>query len=200
MEEEIKITAHVDPATPNSCRFEVDRPVYTEGSAYFPSKEKAKDSPLAEELFKIEGVASTKISGNNVTVTTTEFEDWRTGAKKMAETIRAHLRSGKPVVSPDFRSKLISNIDLKNKVQEIFDLQVNPAVAGHGGFVELLDVKNNNIYVRMGGGCQGCGMADVTLRQGIETLVREKLPQIGEILDVTDHAAGGNPYYTPSKK
>jgi Fe/S biogenesis protein NfuA len=69
----------------------------------------------------------------------------------------------------------------------------------HGGFVELIDVKNNSIYIRMGGGCQGCGAADVTLKQGIEKSIRELIPQVGEILDTTDHAAGRNPYYQPSK-
>ncbi|MBI4607982.1 MAG: NifU family protein, partial [Candidatus Rokubacteria bacterium] len=55
------------------------------------------------------------------------------------------------------------------------------------------------VYIRMSGGCQGCGMADVTLKQGIERLIFEEAPEVTEILDVTDHAAGANPYYTPGK-
>jgi Fe/S biogenesis protein NfuA len=76
---------------------------------------------------------------------------------------------------------------------------INPNLASHGGFVELLDVESNNIYVRMGGGCQGCGAADMTMKMGIERMLREEIPQIGEVLDVTDHAAGTNPYYSPAK-
>lgn len=89
--------------------------------------------------------------------------------------------------------------DLKTKVQDLIDNMINPAVAGHGGFVELIDVQDNRVYLQMGGGCQGCGAADITLKAGIERLLREELPEIQEVLDTTDHAAGANPYYTPGK-
>jgi Fe/S biogenesis protein NfuA len=89
--------------------------------------------------------------------------------------------------------------DLKTKVQELIDNMINPAVAGHGGFVDLIDVKDNKVYLQMGGGCQGCGAADVTLKSGIERLIKEELPEVEEVLDTTDHASGQNPYYAPSK-
>jgi Fe/S biogenesis protein NfuA len=89
--------------------------------------------------------------------------------------------------------------ELKTRVQELIDASINPAVAGHGGYVELLDVKDNTAYIAMGGGCQGCGAADITLKAGIERLIKEEIPEIVEVLDTTDHAAGTNPYYTPGK-
>ena len=89
--------------------------------------------------------------------------------------------------------------DLKTKVQELIDAMINPAVAGHGGFVDLIDVKDNKVYLTMGGGCQGCGAADVTLKSGIERLIKEEIPEIEEVLDTTDHSSGSNPYYQPSK-
>ena len=89
--------------------------------------------------------------------------------------------------------------ELMTKVQELIDSTINPAVAGHGGFVQLVDVKDNRVYIQMGGGCQGCGAADVTLKAGIERLIKEELPEIEEVLDSTDHASGTNPYYTPGK-
>jgi Fe/S biogenesis protein NfuA len=89
--------------------------------------------------------------------------------------------------------------ELKTRVQDLIDNMINPAVAGHGGFVELLDVKDSKVYLQMGGGCQGCGAADVTLKSGIERLIKEEIPEIDEVLDATDHAAGANPYYTPGK-
>ena len=91
------------------------------------------------------------------------------------------------------------SVDLKTKVQELIETMVNPAVAGHGGYVELIDVQDNRVYLQMGGGCQGCGAADVTLKAGIERLIKDEIPEIKEILDVTDHASGQNPYYSPSK-
>ena len=84
-------------------------------------------------------------------------------------------------------------------VQNIIDTQINPGVASHGGFVELLDVKDNVAYIMMGGGCQGCGLADVTLKQGIEGIIKDAVPQITAVVDSTDHASGTNPYYQPSK-
>ena len=89
--------------------------------------------------------------------------------------------------------------ELKSKVQELIDTMINPAVAGHGGFVELIDVQENRVYLQMGGGCQGCGAADITLKAGIERLIKEEIPEVEEVLDTTDHAAGSNPYYTPGK-
>ena len=89
--------------------------------------------------------------------------------------------------------------ELMTKVQELIDSTINPAVAGHGGFVQLLDVKENKVYIQMGGGCQGCGAADITLKAGIERLIREEIPEIEEVLDTTDHSSGTNPYYTPGK-
>ena len=81
------------------------------------------------------------------------------------------------------------------QVQMIIDEKVNPQIAAHGGHLSLLDVKENTAYVQFGGGCQGCGMADVTLKQGVEVLIKEACPEIEEILDVTDHADGKNPYF-----
>jgi Fe/S biogenesis protein NfuA len=84
-------------------------------------------------------------------------------------------------------------------VQKVLDDEINPAVASHGGYVTLLDVKDGRAFVQLGGGCQGCGMVDVTLKQGIEVRVRELVPAITEIVDSTDHAGGANPYYRPAK-
>ena len=84
-------------------------------------------------------------------------------------------------------------------IQRLFDDQINPAVASHGGYITLLDVSEATVYIRMEGGCQGCGMSHITLKQGVETEVRRVAPSIQEVLDVTDHAEGKNPYYQPGK-
>lgn len=84
------------------------------------------------------------------------------------------------------------------QIQELIDEQINPAVAAHGGHIDLLDVKDDAIYIHMGGGCQGCGMANATLKNGIETMIKDVFPEITQIIDTTDHASGTNPYYQPS--
>jgi Fe/S biogenesis protein NfuA len=89
---------------------------------------------------------------------------------------------------------------LSSRIQEVLDRQINPSVAAHGGFVDLLEVRGGAAYVQLGGGCQGCAQVDVTLRQGIEVAIMAAVPQITEVIDVTDHAAGTNPYFQPAKK
>jgi Fe/S biogenesis protein NfuA len=85
------------------------------------------------------------------------------------------------------------------EIQALIDSQINPGVASHGGYVELLDVKDSRVFVRMGGGCQGCGMASVTLKQGVEVLIKQSFPQTEAVVDSTEHAGGENPYYQPAK-
>ncbi len=84
-------------------------------------------------------------------------------------------------------------------IQQLIDERINPAVASHGGQIDLLDVTDDSIYIHMGGGCQGCGMANVTLKHGIEGMIQEHFPEIKNIIDTTDHASGTNPYYESSK-
>ncbi len=84
-------------------------------------------------------------------------------------------------------------------VQQVLDQQINPSVAGHGGFVTLLGVEGSTAYIALGGGCQGCGMADVTLKQGVAVAIVDAVEEIDTVLDSTDHAAGENPYFEPSK-
>jgi Fe/S biogenesis protein NfuA len=84
-------------------------------------------------------------------------------------------------------------------VQKVLEEQINPAVASHGGFVELVAVEDDTAYLRFGGGCQGCGMINVTLKQGVEKILFSEVPQVKKVMDVTDHASGTNPYYQPAK-
>jgi Fe/S biogenesis protein NfuA len=84
-------------------------------------------------------------------------------------------------------------------VQRVLHEKINPAIASHGGVVALIAVEDDTAYLQFGGGCQGCGMVSVTLKQGVEKVLFEEVPQITKVLDVTDHAAGTNPYYQPSK-
>ena len=94
---------------------------------------------------------------------------------------------GNPADLPELKG------ELAEKVQAVLENQINPAIASHGGAAQLIGVEGNDIYLRLGGGCQGCGMAQVTLTQGIEASLREAVPEIGNIIAATDHAAGENP-------
>lgn len=107
-----------------------------------------------------------------------------------------------PVMSPSFDDFDAGTIDgpLAERVALVLERQVNPAIAAHGGGTELVGVEGSDIFLRLLGGCQGCGLASVTLRQGIERILRQAIPELGRIVDVTDHQSGTNPYYESEKK
>ena len=90
--------------------------------------------------------------------------------------------------------------DVAQRVIQVLDAQVNPSIAAHGGRADLVAVEDGAAYLRLSGGCAGCGMAAVTLSQGIEVAIKQSVPEIDRIVDVTDHASGTNPYYEPAKK
>jgi Fe/S biogenesis protein NfuA len=84
--------------------------------------------------------------------------------------------------------------DIADRVRSVLDTQVNPAIAAHGGMISLVDVADTDVYVEMSGGCQGCALSRMTLRQGVERMLREAVPELTAVHDVTDHASGDNPY------
>ena len=198
MEKETAIIG--EPTTnPATCKFTVDRSVYPGGSAYFGNREAAKLSPLAQKIFEVAQVESLLVAENQITVTKSGQDPWPVIGKQIGAKIREHIRSGSSAVDADYVRTLPPESEIRKRVQQLLDREINPAVGMHGGWVELIDVKKNSVYLRLGGGCQGCGAADVTLKMGIEKSIRELIPEVGEILDTTDHAAGRNPYYQPSK-
>lgn len=106
------------------------------------------------------------------------------------------LRPGFLVQAP--RPDLASD-PLASEVQHVLEHQINPSIASHGGHAELVGIKDDVVYVALGGGCQGCSMASVTLKQGIEQLLKQAIPRIKAVVDATDHAGGTNPFYSSEK-
>lgn len=183
---------------PSKCDFEVDREV-VEGTAWFGDAASTKGSPLAEKLFAQDGVIQVLIRGTSVTVTKAEEVEWAQLARKVGASIREHLQSGERAVSEESLAKASQGDErMREEIQVILDAEINPAIASHGGVITLLDVQNGIVYVKMGGGCQGCASSTATLKQGVEQSIRARVPGVVEILDTTDHAAGSNPYYSPS--
>ncbi|PSO46854.1 MAG: hypothetical protein BRC31_04050 [Actinobacteria bacterium QS_5_72_10] len=107
-----------------------------------------------------------------------------------------------PAVGVDLPDQASLEGELAEQIQQLLESHINPQIAQHGGRADLAGVEEQEgkVYLQLSGGCQGCGMAQVTLKQGIEQSMREALPQVTEIVDVTDHASGTNPYYSSSKK
>jgi Fe-S cluster biogenesis protein NfuA len=200
---DIRITA--EPIDNERCKFVVSEPLYAGGVRRFASRDEASGSPLAEAIFAIPGadVAEVIVSGNLVTVVKRSTAPWPTVGKAVGQAIRAALAGDRPAVASQTPGSAGARSDddaLYERVADLFESQVNPMVARHGGRVELIDVQDAVVMVRMAGGCQGCGMADVTLRQGIEAMLQQHVPDVKGVVDITDHTAGSNPYFSGAKK
>jgi len=199
----VGITA--EPIDQDRCKFVVSVPVHPSGARRFSSAAEAQGSPLAAAIFAIPGagVAEVIASGNLVTVVKHGATPWTAVGRQVGQAIRAALAAGTPALTAAPAPPTGGAVDddtLYERVADLFEQQVNPMVARHGGRVELIDVQDAVVRLRMAGGCQGCGQADVTLRQGIEGLLQQHIPEVKGILDITDHAAGANPYFQAAKK
>jgi Fe-S cluster biogenesis protein NfuA len=202
MDQDLRITA--EPVDNHRCKFVVSQPLHAAGVRRFASAAEAKGSPLAEAIFAIPagGVTEVIVSGNIVTVVKDNPAPWQAVGKAVGAAIRAAAASGAPAVAAKAApaAGTVDDDALYERVARLFDEEVNPMVARHGGRVELIDVQDAVVMLRMGGGCQGCGMADVTLRQGIEGMLAQHIPEVRGIVDITDHTSGANPYFQASKK
>ncbi len=196
--EEIKITA--EPADTEHCKFIVSVPLLDGGVRRFAGADEARGSPLAEAIFRIAGVSEVMVSGHTVSVTKNDAAPWQSAGKQVGAAIRAALASAAAPIAPRVESQGKGADDaLYDKVSIVFDTRINPMVARHGGHVDLIDVQDAVVMLRLQGGCQGCGMADVTLRQGIEATLKQVTPEVRGIVDVTDHSSGSNPYFAAAK-
>jgi len=200
MDGPIAITA--EPVDQERCKFQVDRPVYA-GLRRFASREDAAGSPLAEALYAIPGVTEIIVAGGLVTVVKDTPTPWPVVGKSVGAAIRQALGADVPPIAEKASTTgaaRLSDDELYERVNDLFEQEVNPMVARHGGRVELIDVQDAVVLLRMGGGCQGCGMASVTLRQGIEGMLTQHIPEVQGIMDITDHTSGTNPYFASAKK
>jgi Fe-S cluster biogenesis protein NfuA len=214
---EVAITAQ--PLAGPRCLFLVDRPVAPDQWALAVDRPSARDSPLAEALLAIEGVASVLIAHDLIVVTRSGDAGlplvgpyvrmvrrvlgdtsarapvaWKTLGKELAKVVRSHLDSGQLALSAALIASMPTAEQLRQRVRAVLDEQVNPVVASHGGGVDLISLIDNVVYLSMSGGCQGCGLADITLRHGVDAAIRDAVPEIGRIHDLTNHAAGVRPF------
>lgn len=190
-----KITMEVDRRNSLVCRFTSTRTLYV-GTKKVNNAHDAKGLPLAEKLIDLLGVEKLQLIGHLLVVTRTADREWTDLGSEVESILTSYLISGQALTPEDVQEKMmLIGRNTKEKVQYLVDTQINPGVAEHGGSVQVLDVRDGGVYLRLHGGCQGCGAADFTLKQGIETIVKRAVPEIQQIIDLTNHGAGMNPYY-----
>ncbi len=198
----ITIRAETSPADPDTCKFTVSRTVHPGGPFFFDTTERASGSPLAERLFALGGIAHVLVAGNVVTVGKHARTSWNGLRAKIGAVIRAQLVTGVPAILEAPRAPSAwgrPDAEVRRAVQELLDAEVNRSLANHGGHISIVDVDHGVLSIAMGGGCQGCAASNVTLHQGFEVMVRRVAPEIVDIVDTTDHAAGTEPFYGRAK-
>jgi NFU1 iron-sulfur cluster scaffold homolog, mitochondrial len=190
-----KITMEVDRRNSMVCRFTSSQTLYV-GTKTVSNADDAKDLPLAEKLMCLPGVEKLQLIGHLLVVTKTADREWTDLGNDIESVLTSYLVSGEALTPDDVHEKMmLMGRNAREKVQYLVDTQINPGVAEHGGSVQVVDVRDGGVYLRLHGGCQGCGAADFTLKQGIETIVKRAVPEIHQIIDLTNHGAGINPYY-----
>jgi Fe-S cluster biogenesis protein NfuA len=195
MIDDLQITTKIDSRNPRVCRFTSARTLYV-GTKTICSTEDAKGLPLAEALIRLSGIEKIQLIGHLLIVTRTEAREWNDLGHEIEAILIGYLVSAQALTPDDVNEKMmLIGRSTREKVQYLIDSQINPGVAEHGGVVEVVDLKNDNLYLRLHGGCQGCGGADFTLKQGIEAIMKRAVPEISEIIDLTNHGAGMSPYY-----
>lgn len=181
------------------CEFVVNRPLLPDWAAVFHSAEEGKDSPIVDAVFAVEGIASVTIQDSTLTIKKADPRDWPVLARELIPHLKAAFAAEKPVISPqvlaDLR-ELPSGGSMREIIESVLQESINPALGSHGGWVKLRDIVDRDVYLELGGGCQGCSASQVTMKQGIETAIRQACPQVREVIDATDHDAGETPYFS----
>ncbi len=195
MNDEKKINITGEPSLdPQVCKFIVDYPLFPDKSCNCRTKDMAKGSPLLEALFEIDGICQVMVSDSSLTIAKNTTDPWPLLGKKIGDAVRNAISSGGTLVAESAETMKPSEQDIRHKVEELFEKEINPQIASHGGFVELAYIEDTKVFVRLGGGCQGCSSANATLKQGIAKAIQQMIPEVTEVLDATDHASGLNPY------
>jgi Fe/S biogenesis protein NfuA len=152
-----------------------------------------------EEISKLEEDDDLSVQGGlSVVVAADSIEEMRGATLDIP---RASGQGGLVIRNPNKPNPLVGrNIeltgDIADKVRQLLAEAVNPSLASHGGYADLVGVEDTTVFITMGGGCQGCSMSAATLREGIQVAIKEAIPEVTEIIDATDHDAGDNPFYT----
>ena len=183
--QDVIVTLEFTP-NPNTLKFVVNRELLTRGAASFTDASQTENkSPLAGKLFGTPGVGGVMIGRNFVTITKTETGDWDIVHEKSREIIEGHITSGAPVVEETaMNANTQGGGEIEQKIREILDNEIRPAVAMDGGDITFDKFENGVVYLYLQGSCAGCPSSSATLKMGIETRLREAIPEVQEVVSV----------------
>ena len=194
----VTIRAETSLADPDTCVFIVSCVVHPGGPFFFENQKQADGSPLCEQLFAISGVTNVLIAESVVTVCKKPTVSWAELKASIGTAIRMQLRTGMPAILEMLNhsgAQRRSDAELNTAIQSLLDNEVNRSIADHGGKISIVEILKGKLFIAMSGGCQGCASSQVTLRQGFEVMLKRVAPEIEEVVDTTNHAAGKQPFY-----
>ncbi len=183
---EVYVSLEFTP-NPNTLKYSVNFEILEKGAVNFLNKEDAEQrSPLAAKLFKIPGVAAVMLGKNFVTVTKAEDGDWDVVHKNSSSAIQSHLAHSESVLNQaeSLDAHKGGQTEVENKIREILDQEIRPAVAMDGGDITFEKYEDGIVYLYLQGACSGCPSSTATLKVGIETRLREAIPEIQEVVSI----------------
>jgi Fe-S cluster biogenesis protein NfuA len=183
---EVYISLEFTP-NPNTLKYSTNRQLLAKGAVNFVQKQDAEArSPLAAKLFAVSGICGVMIGKDFVTVTKTEEGDWDAVHKAASSLIESHLSQGQ-VVLHDMEpqdSHKGGTTDIENKIREILDQDIRPAVAMDGGDITFEKFEDGVVYLYLQGSCSGCPSSTATLKMGVETRLKQAIPEVVEVVAV----------------
>lgn len=172
---------------PNTLKYVVDQPLIPSGAVAFRDRQSAEGkSPLAQKLFRIEGVTAVMLGTNFVTISKGEEGDWDAMNEAVMAALEQHLSAGEPVVIGEIGSghSAASDSEIERQIRDILDEEIRPAVMNDGGDITLDRFENGVVYLHMRGSCSGCPSSLMTLKMGIEERLRASIPDVAEVVPV----------------
>ncbi|WP_121060808.1 NifU family protein [Chachezhania antarctica] len=188
----LRIRAQPSPRDPDTLRFLLDAPVQAHAAAVF-DRDGDADAPLARALLAIAAVQRVEVEGESIHVRKAADARWEDLKAPIAAAIREVMTGSEPPLG----EQKIEDGDARMlaAVRDLLDTRINPSISSHGGHITAERVKDGTVYLHMSGGCQGCAASQLTLRGGVERVLRGALPDLQGIVDVTDHDSGAAPFH-----
>lgn len=187
---QVSITLEFTP-NPNTLKFMVNQTFLDRGAANFTDAAKAEASPLAKKIFQIPGIQAVMIGTQFVTITKSLEGDWDVVAEQVPKTIESHLQAGAPIFTPEYLAARASapasssqNSEIENKIREVLDNEIRPAVAMDGGDITFGRYEDGVVYLHLEGSCSSCPSSVATLKMGVETRLKEVVPEVKEVVQV----------------
>ena len=183
MSEKIRIHTEGTP-NPNALKFVLDRVILESGSANFPDKQSSGNSPLAQKLFQLSSVIEVFFGKDFITISKTPDSSWDSIYDSLLKVINNHFESGEPIILKSEAATFKGSNEIEQKIHEILDSQIRPAVASDGGDVIFDSYEEGVLKLHLQGSCSHCPSSIMTLKVGIESMLKKAIPEIKEVISV----------------